>query len=194
MQFSPADPTLILYNHEWPSADTGIRRMWLYDGKQHLRLRTEGEGRLGGDYVCHEMWERDGQAIIYHGGFKDGANFVGRVFPDGTELCEIPFPDGYVPYGHFTVGQPGVLISDGYYCEPDDDPQNGFVCGAWIARVETNWDKATMTWIPRCKNRSSWDSQDAHPHPIINNGDTHAYFTSDFEGKRAIYRIPLYDN
>ncbi len=46
VQFCPTDPELILYNHEWP-ADCGIRRIWLFDGHtgQHIRMRTEGEGR-----------------------------------------------------------------------------------------------------------------------------------------------------
>ena len=39
VQFSPIDSELILYNHEWPS-DCGIRRMWLFDGHSHRRLRV----------------------------------------------------------------------------------------------------------------------------------------------------------
>jgi hypothetical protein len=71
VQFSPRDHNMILYNHEWCS-DCGIRRMWLWDGHRHIRLRTEGEGRSRADWTCHEMWERDGSAIIYHGSYHHG--------------------------------------------------------------------------------------------------------------------------
>jgi len=84
---------LILYNHEW-CGDPGIRRMWLWDGHRHLRLRPEGDGRSRKDWTCHEMWERDGSAIIYHGGFANGQSYIGRVKPDGSGLVEIGLPKG----------------------------------------------------------------------------------------------------
>jgi len=48
VQFSPRDNHLILYNHEWCS-ESGTRRMWLWDGRRHLRLRSEGQGRSRDD-------------------------------------------------------------------------------------------------------------------------------------------------
>ena len=97
VQFSPVNPDFILYNNEWP-ADCGIRRMWLWDGKTHLRLRTEGDGRSRFDWTCHEMWERDGKAIIYHGSFTNGISYIGRVFPDGSGRVEIPLPKNWKSY------------------------------------------------------------------------------------------------
>jgi oligogalacturonide lyase len=187
VQFSPINSDLILYNHEWP-ADCGIRRMWLFDGTHHLRLRTEGDGRSHNDWACHEMWERDGSAIIYHGGFLDGPNYLGRVKPDGSELTEIALKTGSSRYGHFTVGIPNILVSDGYYEEEGDNDHSG---GDWISLVEVNWEDGTYQWFPQCRNSSSWDSQDAHPHPIIDHASKFIYFTSDMDGKRAIYRIAL---
>ncbi len=187
VQFSPTNSNLILYNHEWPS-DCGIRRMWLFDGQHYLRLRTEEGGRSRGDWTCHEMWERDGSAIIYHGGFAGGPTYIGRVKPDGTELTEVALPDKWKRYGHFTVGTPNVLVSDGYYEEEGDtDTRNG----DWICRVEMNWEEGTCQWFPLCRNSSSWDSQDAHPHPIIDHASKKVYFTSDADGKRAVYRVAL---
>ncbi len=187
VQFSPVDSHLILYNHEWPS-DCGIRRMWLYDGHQHLRLRTEGPGRSREDFTCHEMWERDGSAIIYHGEFVKGPPYLGRVKADGTGLQEIAITTGCWHYGHFTVGAPNVLASDGYYKEEGDKDQWG---GQWICRLDVHWDRNDITWTPLCRNASSWNSQDAHPHPIIDHSGRYVYFTSDMDGKRAIYRTPL---
>ncbi len=130
VQFSPVDANLILYNHEWP-ADCGIRRMWLFDGKQHLRLRTEGAGRSKDDWTCHEMWARDGSAIIYHGKYAGGAPYIGRVQPDGSGMQEIALKTGCDRYGHFTVGNPSVLVTDGYYQEDGDKKTWG---GDWISR------------------------------------------------------------
>lgn len=187
VQFSPANPDLILYNHEWPS-DCGIRRMWLFDGTRHLRLRTEGVNRSRKDWACHEMWERDGSAIIYHGGLSDGSLYVGRIAPDGTGLKEILLPADYKRYGHFTVGTPGILVSDGYYEEKGDRNTLG---GDWISLIDVDWKGKTTNWTPLCRSLSSWNTQDEHPHPIIDNAMRFAYFTSDADGKRAIYRIPI---
>jgi oligogalacturonide lyase len=185
VQFAPHNSDLILYNHEWAS-DKGIRRMWLFDGKKHIRLRTEGGNRSRRDWVCHEMWERDGRAIIYHGGFDGGATFIGRVHVDGSGLVEIPLPDGFKRYGHFTVGNPGELVSDGYYEEVGDKATQ---CGDWISHLKVDWERGTGVWTPVCRNSSSWATQDEHPHPIFDHGLKFAYFTSDKDGKRAVYRV-----
>ena len=49
VQFNPRNPNLIMYNHEWPSFDCGIRRIWLYNHEtdQIRRVRTEGVDTLG---------------------------------------------------------------------------------------------------------------------------------------------------
>ena len=185
VQFSPTDSHLILYNHEWAS-DSGIRRMWLFDGVRHIRLRTEEHGRSRQDWACHEMWERDGSAIIYHGGYSGGPCYIGRVSPDGSGMKEIALPSQYKRYGHFTVGKPGMLVSDGYYEEASDRQADQ---GDWISLVDVNWADGTARWLPLCKNSSSWNSQDAHPHPILDRATRNVYFTSDMGGKRAVYRI-----
>jgi hypothetical protein len=190
VQFSPGNNSMILYNHEWPS-DCGIRRMWLFNGKSHLRLRTESDYRSRHDWTCHEMWERDGSAIIYHGGFHQGPSYLGRVQPDGTGNVEIALPHNYKRYGHFTVGSPGVLVSDGYYEEVGDSNTSG---GDWISRIDVDWNAGETKWYPLCRHLSSWTSQDAHPHPIIDHNMKYAYFTSDFAGKRAIYRVNIAKN
>ena len=186
VQFSPVNPDFILYNNEWP-ADCGIRRMWLWDGKTHLRLRTEGDGRSRFDWTCHEMWERDGKAIIYHGSFTNGISYIGRVFPDGSGRVEIPLPKNWKSYGHFTVGQPGEIVSDGYYQEPGDTKWGG----AWISRLKVDWQHGRVQWLPLVRHGSSWTSKDCHPHPIFNHAANAIWFTSDKTGTRAVYRLNL---
>jgi hypothetical protein len=187
VQFSPRDPALILYNHEWCS-DPGTRRMWLWDGRRHLRLRPEGDGRSRLDWACHEMWERDGSAIIYHGSYHDGPALIGRVKPDGSGLREIALPREWNRYGHFTVGRPGWLVTDGCYLQPDDPKRSG---GAWISVLKVDWAAGRYDWLPLCRHGSSWTSQDAHPHPIFNHASDAVYFTSDAGGRRAICRVAV---
>ncbi len=186
VQFSPINPNLILYNSEY-CADSGIRRMWLWDGKTHLRLRTEGAGRSRFDWTCHEMWERDGQAIVYHGTFTNGVSYIGRVCPNGTGRMEIPLPAKWKRYGHFTVGQPGELVTDGYDEEPGDHQWGG----AWISQLKVDWEHGTIQWFPLVPHGSSWTSQDSHPHPIYNHAADAIYFTSDETGTRAVRRVDL---
>lgn len=196
VQFSPVDSSLILYNHEYCSVDGGIRRMWLFDGTQHIRLRTEGDGRGGNDWICHEMWERDGSAIIYHGALAGRGPCVGRVSPDGRDIREVVLTQGCDRYGHFTCGEKGVLVSDGYYETRGDRKAVCFgetVGGDWISRVDVNWESGTYEWAPLCRSNAGWEGQDAHPHPIIDHGSRYVYFTSSMTGKRAVYRVPLYE-
>lgn len=203
VQFCPMDRSKILYNHEW-AADCGVRRMWLWDGSTHRRLREEDRERSRGDWVCHEMWSRDGRSIIYHGryagtapvtrggqlvfGGGNGPAFIGRCNADGSDAVEIALPPHYTRYGHFTVGNGDWLVTDGYYEEPDDPPGGQ---GAWIALLRPDWQHCTIEWRPVCRHGSSWRSQDEHPHPIFDHAGRRVYFTSDSPGRRAIYRVEV---
>lgn len=188
VQFSPDNAEHILYNHEWP-ADCGIRRVWLWDGSQHRALRDEADGRSRKDWTCHEMWERDGKAVIYHGLYEDGRAYIGRIPLSGAAIAELALPQGWGRYGHFTVGPSRAdLVTDGYYHGgPEDDAR---VC-PWISHLDVDWETGTVGWRVLGRSDSSWDSQDSHPHPILDAAGKFVYFTSDREGKRAIYRLPV---
>lgn len=191
VQFSPVDNNIILYNNEWP-ADCGVRRIWLWNGKAHFRMRDEGDGRSKDDWTCHEMWQRDGKAIIYHGEYKNGPAYIGKINADGSGRVEIQLPRGWKRYGHFTEGSSDLIITDGYYTQPDDnkipkDPGSGL----WICMLKVNWNQRQIIWIPLCRNGSSWKSQDEHPHPIFNHSSSSVFFTSDMEGKRAVFHVKV---
>ena len=199
VQFSPVDLSHILYNHEWTRSEWGVRRIWLWDGARHRQLRTEsGPGvtpvRSRNDWTCHEMWERDGSALIYHGTYAKetpetgGRAFVGRLRADGSDPTEIALPAGWTQYGHFTVGWPGRLVTDGYHRTDKDDAD---VNGKWLALLDIDWQRGSIEWQPLLRHGSSWTSQDAHPHPILNERGDSVYYTSDIGGRRSIYRIDL---
>ena len=196
VQFCPVNSDWILYNHEWP-ADCGINRLWLWDGTKHIRLRVEAEGRSRLDWTCHEMWQKDGQAIIYHGKYQEGNAYIGRVNPDGSGRIEIKLPAAYQKYGHFTVGNQhnNWLVSDGYYRAPGD-PVSEAWAGEWISIQKVDWENRGIEWIPLCRHDSLWDGQDSHPHPIFSHSDQAVFFTANYQGQRAVYKveIPLQSN
>ncbi|KAF7600259.1 MAG: hypothetical protein CGU29_03030 [Candidatus Dactylopiibacterium carminicum] len=193
VQFSPVDADVILYNHEWPG-DCGIRRMWIWNGREHIRLRQEGDGRSRADWTCHEMWEADGSHIIYHGKYANGLAYVGRVDPQGHAPVEIALPAAYHRYGHFTAGNRhgNWLVSDGYY-HPEGAPENENWGGEWICLQQVDWARRQIEWRPLCQHRSIWDCQDSHPHPIFNHADGAVFFTSNASGRRAVYRVAVPD-
>jgi oligogalacturonide lyase len=191
VQFSPVNPDWILYNHEWPS-DCGIRRLWLWDGRTHRRLRTEGAGRSRQDWSCHEMWQADGRFIIYHGKFADGTAYIGRVSPAGGDNIEIALPKAFHRYGHFTAGtvHNDWLVSDGYW-HPEGEPENSLWGGEWITVQHVDWERRRIDWIPLCRHESLWDCQDSHPHPVFAHGDGAVWFTSSTGGGRSVCRVAV---
>jgi len=203
VQFSPINSNLILYNHEWASYDYGTRRMWVWDGGKHTALRKEKDERTRDDFVCHEVWDRDGKYIIYHGRYKNGICFLGRVSPDGASISEIAFPPEYGREGHFIPGKEGLIVSDGFYDKTSllrrgvlkiryffQNYREPF-CGRFICLLQVDWKEEEIQWIPFCRHGSKWDSQDCHPHPIFNHSCTAVYFNSNKTGVNSIYKMDI---
>ena len=200
VQFHPYDSQKILYNHEWASFDCGIRRMWLFDGQSHIRLRDEAHGAHRDDWVCHEMWTPSGDAIVYHGAYADGHAFVGRIRMADYSAREIAIPEKYHGYGHFTCLDADTLVSDGYYCQPgdvrrkrynstDDGPDPQKKDAAYISLQKCDWEAGKMTWFPLCRHDTDWLGQDAHPHPIYSHGGDRIFFSSRREKTVQVYSV-----
>jgi hypothetical protein len=193
VQFSPVDDNIILYNHEWVSFDSGLRRIWIFDGRRHIQMRTEGEGRHRDDGVVHETWERETGNIIYHGTYVDDTTkYIGRITfadphnPSDYTITEIPLPPECKKYGHFSVGNGRMLVSDGHFVLPGEKKSWG---GEWITLFMPDWEKKTVELKPLCRHRSSWKCQEVHPHPVFNHAGDAIIFTSDVEGRRAVYKV-----
>ncbi|MCK5343685.1 MAG: hypothetical protein KAR20_09785, partial [Candidatus Heimdallarchaeota archaeon] len=116
VQFCPVNNNIILYNNEW-CRDGGMRRIWIWDGKNHKKLRSLRDGRDAEDWVSHEVFMPDGESVFYHGIYKNGDAFIGKINVDGANCVEIEMDEGFNAYGHFSLGNNGLLVSDGYYKE-----------------------------------------------------------------------------
>lgn len=209
VQFNPSNPRQILFNHEWASFDCGIRRIWLYDhGDDSIRrVRTAGKmpgkwDRKPGDWVCHEMWSDDGRYVIYHGAYENGPAFVGRVDMRTFSYHEIPLPEDYNAYGHFTMDHNGNLVCDGYFKFPeeikkarenstDNGPDPHKKDGEYISVQTADWERRILIWRPLCRHESDWLGQDAHPHPIYNHAGTEIFFTSRRDSTIKVYRVSV---
>lgn len=202
VQFCPTNNQWILFNNEWPWKDCGIRRLWLSDGKTFRPLRTIGEGRDKDDWVCHEMWTKDGASVIYHGAFHNGSAFVGKIDIRTGSCSEIPLDPTYNVYGHFNVSGKGLLVCDGYFKFPgeqgierdnstDNGPDPHKKQARYISLVVPDWQKKTLVWKPLCAHDTDWLGQDSHPHPIFDHSDSHIYFSSRPGRTIGIWRVPL---
>lgn len=213
VQFNPADPEIIMYNHEWPAFDCGIRRIWIYDHRNDeiRRVRTEGSDTLGSpagyprsrrDWVCHEMWSDDGREIIYHGGYGEGPAMVGRYSPGRGKYWEIALPEDYNAYGHFTMDHNMNLVCDGYFKYPEDvkivrenstdnGPDPHKKDGEYICKVIPDWKEGNLIWIPQCKHKSDWLGQDAHPHPIYSHKGNKIFFNSRSGNYVKVYSVDV---
>lgn len=207
VQFNPVNPEQIMFNHEWPESDCGIRRIWLYDYANDTlrRVRTEGEmpgkyNRSREDWVCHEMWSDDGRYIIYHGGYAHGPAFVGRVDTQDFSYVESALPDDYNAYGHFLMAHNGDLVCDGYFKFPEDikpvrenstdnGPDPHKKDAEYISQVIPDWEKGTLKWIPLCKHETDWLGQDSHPHPIYSHRGDRIFFSSRSGKKVQVYSV-----
>lgn len=209
VQFNPVNSRQIMFNHEWSCFDCGIRRMWLYDAGRDevVRLRSEGVCETGQqrnreDWVCHEMWSDDGKYVIYHGAYKDGPAFVGRVEVAANRYWEASLPDDYDAYGHFTMNHEGDLVCDGYFKFPgemkrvlnnstDNGPDPHKKDAEYISAVIPDWEKGELEWFPLCKHESDWMGQDAHPHAIYNHAGDRIYFSSRIDGWVKVFCVSV---
>jgi len=199
VSFSPKNENTILYNHEWASTDMGIRRMWIWDGSRHIRLRKEEGEKHRNDFICHEVWDNNGDFIIYHGRRLNGLCFLGRVDPEGEKAVEIEFPPRYIREGHFIPGENGILVTDGFYenrrlaerirlkIKRTLKKEKAF-CGRYITLVKVDWANRKIGWFPLCRHGSDWSTQDSHPHPIFDNQGTKIHCNSNRSGKNSIYQ------
>jgi len=193
VQFHPKDPSQILFNHEGGRV---AQRIWLYKDGKIRKIRDQSPEGLS-IWVCHEMWQRDGHRIIYHGSKTvdgvSGVNFVGMAQLDGAgmtecdgsedEIVELHFPQNMRAYGHFTVSSDDErLVTD------------GVIDSSSIHLVRAGWENRELSWELLCRHHSSFSVQDVHPHPIFSHDDRYVLFTSDAHNERSkgnLYLVEL---
>jgi hypothetical protein len=200
VQYHPHRRDLVLVNHEW-TWPLGVERIWLKaDGRPGERVRHAGRPiqfrvspDLGLDDVAHEVWQEDGEAVIYHGVRWDAGEypeqFVGRAPVDAAApLQEISIPREVASfYGHFFPSRRGDFVITDAVADARGKAQRK---GNLISRLNPDWTRGTMEVVPLCESNTSWHTQDNHPHPVLSPDQREVLFTSDCSGVRQIYSVP----
>jgi oligogalacturonide lyase len=177
VQFHPKNNSEILYNHEGGDVD---QRIWLYRDGEITKVRDQSS-ESGSIWICHEMWLRDGNGILYHGTKKSGS-FVGLAELNKRIDVEISFPSNMISYGHFTSSsKDDQLVTD------------GVIDSKMLHLCRCNWEEKKLSWEPLCYHGSSFQTQDVHPHPIFSHSDRYILFTSDIHNEATKGNVYLID-
>lgn len=121
LQFSPADPALLLYCHEGPWHQ--VDRIWTIrtDGSQNQMIHhRQMEMEISG----HEWWGADGQTVFYqlHFPYRGRVSFIASVnlatqqrewlsyAPDASSIHDNSSPDGKLFCGDGDSHSPGIFL------------------------------------------------------------------------------------
>ncbi len=204
VQFHPTDFSKILCNSEGGVAHTAIKtypywgRIWVaYEDGSFRRLFNQKQK----EYVNHENWQANSEAIIYHGklkqtifkktlyyGFKAVNKFISPVF--SKDYLEQYF-------NHFVASRDenGKLL----FKKITDHPVSHAVAGVqkydfivdsrdgYLYKYEHSKGDFIKSVI--CKHNSSMQYQDSHPHPKISHDSRSILFTSDRLNTCNVYEV-----
>lgn len=184
--YRPFDDNTVAFCHEGP-LDQVDARMWLMneDGS-HIRKAKRPEA---GESYTHEFWVPDGSALMYVTYVKDSpVRYLSRV--DGNtgadeKLLAMP------PCSHVMSNDSGTLvIGDGSGTPIDIADSSGYGDVndpyLWLFDLQKKRSHRVV------KHSSSWrvldgDRQVTHPHPSFTPDEKSVLFSSDKDGKPALY-------
>lgn len=190
--YRPYHNHTVAFCHEGPH-DMVDARMWLVDedGSNVRKVREQKPG----ESCTHEFWVPDGSAMIYVIYPKgQQARQIWRFDPD-TEtnemLMEMP------ACSHLMSNEDGtMLVGDGSGTPVDVKDTQGYTIenDPWLYVFDVKRQQTARL----AAHNSSWrvldgDRQVTHPHPSFTPDNRKVLFSSDFEGKPAVYLATLPD-
>jgi len=188
--YRPFDDKTMGFCHEGPH-DLVDARMWFID-EDGSNLRVVKE-HAPGESCMHEFWVPDGSQLIYVSYTKgEQARYIWGADPVTLEnrmLMEMP------PCAHLMSNDDGsLLVGDGAGQLGDvaDKEGHAFEPDPYIHV----FDMKTRTSHKVCEHNSTWkdykgNHQATHPHPSFTPDNKRVLFSSDFEGKPALYLADL---
>jgi len=185
VNISPVDADIVLFCHEGPWEL--VQRMWVVKASTHEVWPLVKQKRYL--QACgHEFFTRDGKVVTQYAE-RDRADrnewrrFNLIVNPDGEELGKFRYP-GMWPTHIQANSSATLFVGDAAY------PTADFTEGAYfIGLVRHVQDRAEVELL--CRHDSSWQSQEAHPHPVFTPDDRHVIFTSDRGGRCNVYMVKV---
>jgi oligogalacturonide lyase len=184
--YRPNHSETVAFCHEGPH-DLVDARMWLIneDGSNVRKVRTHAAG----ESCTHEFWVPDGSALIYVSYLKgEQQRHIRRYNPDtgvDEELMQMP------ACSHLMSNEHGsLLVGDGVGTPADVKDTKGYTIenDPWLYVFNAK----TGQHAKLAQHNSTWkvldgDRQVTHPHPSFSPDDSQVLFTSDYEGKPALY-------
>lgn len=168
LNLHPGDPHRAIVNMEGCNVGQRIWRLELRSG--HLAPLFP---QLGDEWACHECWDPQGRALVYHGGRRGGGGaYVERRGWDGALLARRA-ADG-VAFQHATLSADGAS----YLID----------CADGLIR---RWGIDGGGLEVLCRHDSRYDDQDAHPHPRSAPDGRSLVFTSCRAGACDVYEVAL---
>ncbi len=188
--YRPHDDNTVAFCHEGPH-DLVDARMWLInqDGSQMRKVKEHAEG----ESCTHEFWVPNGQAMIYVSYLKgEQDRRICRFNPDtgvNEELMLMP------ACSHLMSNEDGtMLVGDGADAPVDVSDSGGYSIqnDPWLYI----FDVATRRHARLSAHNSSWkvlngDRQVTHPHPSFSPDNKQVLYTSDCDGKPALYLVNI---
>lgn len=188
--YRPFDDHTMGFCHEGPH-DLVDARIWLIDedGRNLRRVREHAPGEA----CMHEFWVPDGSRLMWVSYVKGSQQrFIWAADPaGGRNEVIMPMPPCAHLMSNFNgsllvgdgAGQLGdVIDKDGHAFEPDP----------YIHL----FDLKTRSHRPVCRHDTSWaeyrgSTQTTHPHPSFTPDERQVLFSSDRDGKVALYLADL---
>ncbi|EHD21692.1 MULTISPECIES: oligogalacturonate lyase [Brenneria] len=189
--YRPGDDNTVAFCHEGPH-DLVDARMWFIneDGGNMRKVKEHAPG----ESCTHEFWVPDGSALIYVSYHKGNSHrYICSVDPvtlENRRLTAMP------PCSHLMSNFDGsLLVGDGSDAPVDVQDDGGY-------KIENDpflyvFNMRTGQRHRVAQHNTSWkvlqgDRQVTHPHPSFTPDDKQILFTSDADGKPALYlaRVP----
>ncbi|WP_127956588.1 oligogalacturonate lyase family protein [Serratia microhaemolytica] len=193
--YRPFDDHTIAFCHEGPH-DLVDARMWLIneDGSQLRKVKHHQPG----ESCTHEFWVPDGSYLIYVSYLKgQSQRTIRRYQPDtGSDQAVMEMP----ACSHLMSNYHGsLLVGDGSGTPVDVQDSQGYA-------IENDpflyvFDLEKRSYYRLAAHNTSWrvfegDRQITHPHPSFTPDNKQVLFTSDCDGKPALYlaRLPSHSS
>ncbi|MBS1209905.1 MAG: ogl [Proteobacteria bacterium] len=188
--YRPFDDSIMGFCHEGPH-DLVDARMWLInaDGTKLRKVKEHAPG----ESCMHEFWVPNGSKLMYVSYTKgEQERTIWAADPvtlENENIMAMP------PCAHLMSNFDGsLLVGDGagQLGDVSDKDAHAFEADPYIHV----FDMKTRSHRPVCRHDSSWreykgNTQASHPHPSFTPDDKRVYFSSDREGKPALYLADL---
>jgi oligogalacturonide lyase len=191
VQFSPTDPTLIMYAHEGPALK--VDRIWTIraDGSENhlIHQRTNPN-----EIVTHEFWSRDGKTIWFDLQKSKGKDFAvgGYEVETGKDIAH-PLKRDEASV-HYNVAFDGsVFCGDGRQIGHGDvvpgTHEHATVDRKWIELIEPLSDGTTRT--TRLAHLSAHDYAKTEPNTRFTPDNRRVIFTSNMFGPTYVFAVDV---